>query len=101
MKRNIRFNTTIFLSLVVLMTFACKKKENAVESQSFTEESHDYTSDESASKIDHIKFTDVTSEAGIDFKHVTGAFGKKWMPETIGSGGGFLDYNNDGFVHIF
>jgi hypothetical protein len=46
------------------------------------------------------RFTDVTEEAGIDFVHETGAFGRKWMPETMGSGGGFLDYDGDGLPDL-
>src|SRR5437660_1066469 len=42
-----------------------------------------------------IEFTDVTAQAGIHFKHNSGAFGKKYLPETIGSGCAFLDYDND------
>ncbi len=37
-----------------------------------------------------IEFTDVTAQAGIRFKHNSGAFGKKYLPETIGAGGAFL-----------
>lgn len=48
-----------------------------------------------------ISFVDVTEKAGLgDFVHQTGAFGKKWMPETFGSGCGFVDYNNDGWQDI-
>src|SRR5678816_2060595 len=47
-----------------------------------------------------IEFTDVTTEAGIHFKHNSGAFGKKYLPETIGSGGAFIDYDNDGWQDI-
>jgi enediyne biosynthesis protein E4 len=47
-----------------------------------------------------IEFIDVTAEAGIRFKHNSGAFGKKYLPETIGSGGAFLDYDNDGWQDI-
>src|SRR3954453_14085386 len=47
-----------------------------------------------------IEFTDVTSEAGIRFKHNSGAFGKKYLPETIRAGGAFLDYDNDGWQDI-
>src|SRR5918996_3941381 len=47
-----------------------------------------------------IEFTDVTAEAGIRFKHNSGAFGKKYLPETIGSGCAFLDYDNDGWQDI-
>jgi len=48
-----------------------------------------------------VEFTDVTTEAGIRFKHNSGAFGKKYLPETIGSGAAFLDYDNDGWQDIF
>ncbi len=44
---------------------------------------------------------DVTEEAGIHFVHINGARGDKWMPETVGSGGGFLDYDGDGWLDIF
>ncbi len=47
-----------------------------------------------------IEYTDVTAEAGIHFKHNTGAFGKKYLPETIGSGCAFLDYDNDGWQDV-
>jgi enediyne biosynthesis protein E4 len=43
-----------------------------------------------------VAFTDITREAGIDFVHVNGSTGEKLMPETIGSGAAFLDYDNDG-----
>ena len=33
---------------------------------------------------------------GVDFTHVTGALGKKWMPETMGGGVAVLDYDGDG-----
>ena len=47
-----------------------------------------------------IEFTDITAQAGIHFKHNTGAFGKKYLPETMGSGVCFLDYDNDGWQDI-
>ena len=46
-------------------------------------------------------FTDVTNVAGLgDFRHETGASGNKWMPETLGAGGGFVDYDGDGWVDV-
>lgn len=48
-----------------------------------------------------IVFTDVTEEAGLGgFQHKTGAFGEKWFPETMGAGGGFLDYDSDGVLDV-
>ncbi len=46
------------------------------------------------------QFTDITREAGIDFVHNTGAYGKKYLPETMGSGCAFLDYDTDGWQDI-
>ena len=43
-----------------------------------------------------VKFTDVTTAAGINFKHYTGSYGEKLLPETMGSGAAFFDYDNDG-----
>jgi len=43
-----------------------------------------------------VHFTDITEQAGIDFVHVNGAFGERLMPETIGSGAAFFDYDRDG-----
>ena len=47
-----------------------------------------------------IEFTDITAQAGIHFKHNSGAFGKKYLPETMGSGVCFIDYDNDGWQDI-
>jgi enediyne biosynthesis protein E4 len=41
-------------------------------------------------------FTDVTQKAGIQFRHDSGAFGKKYLPETMGAGGAFFDADGDG-----
>ncbi|HEY1677819.1 MAG TPA: CRTAC1 family protein [Candidatus Sulfotelmatobacter sp.] len=45
-------------------------------------------------------FTDVTKTAGIQFQHNSGAFGGKFLPETLGSGCAFFDYNRDGWQDI-
>ena len=44
--------------------------------------------------------TDVTAAAGIQFNHHSGAFGGKFLPETLGSGCAFLDYDGDGWQDI-
>ena len=43
-----------------------------------------------------IRFTDITAEAGIDFEHRTGAYGERLLPETMGGGVAFFDYDKDG-----
>ena len=46
------------------------------------------------------RFTDVTATAGIQFQHNSGAYGGKLLPETLGSGCAFLDYDADGWQDI-
>ena len=48
-----------------------------------------------------VRFTDVTDAAGIRFRHVNGAAGRKLLPETMGSGVAVLDYDRDGRPDLF
>src|ERR1700680_4352223 len=48
-----------------------------------------------------VTFRDVTQQAGLHFIHNNGAFGKKFLPETLGPGVAFIDYDNDGWPDIF
>ncbi len=48
-----------------------------------------------------VTFTDVTAAAGIKFRHSSGAFGRKYLPETMGSGVAFLDIDADGWQDVF
>ena len=50
----------------------------------------------SAAEIPYVRFTDITREAGITFIHENGAYGDKFLPETMGGGVAFFDYDNDG-----
>ena len=43
----------------------------------------------------------MTAAARITFRHNYGAFGKKYLPETMGSGFAFFDYDNDGWLDMF
>ncbi len=47
-----------------------------------------------------VRFTDVTSAAGIHFTHNAGRSGKKWLPETMGPGCAFFDADGDGWLDI-
>ena len=54
-----------------------------------------------AEVLPSVKFVDVTKDAGITFVHNNGAFGDKLLPETMGSGVAFLDYDGDGDQDLF
>ncbi len=47
-----------------------------------------------------VQFADVTRAAGIRFQHQNGAAGRRFLVETMGSGGAFLDYDGDGWQDI-
>jgi len=47
-----------------------------------------------------VVFTDVTAQAGIRFVHNAGRTGRKYLPETLGSGCAFFDADGDGWVDI-
>jgi hypothetical protein len=47
-----------------------------------------------------VQFAEATSSSGIKFVHNSGRAGKKFLPETMGSGGAFVDLNGDGWLDI-
>lgn len=49
-----------------------------------------------AASLPDLPFADITESAGLTFVHENGATGKKLLPETMGGGCAFLDYDNDG-----
>jgi hypothetical protein len=62
----------------------------------FTRRSPPLTSERMEAEIPQAGFKDITAEAGIRFVHNNGAYGEKLLPETMGSGVAFLDFDNDG-----
>jgi hypothetical protein len=54
------------------------------------------TTQRKAMPVPEVKFTDVTTAAGIAFTHFNGAAGSKLLPETMGSGVAVIDYDHDG-----
>jgi hypothetical protein len=70
----------LFLALALTLTSAAQSQKPATPSP--------------------IRFEDITRSAGIHFNHNNAASGKKWLPETMGSGVAFIDYDNDGYQDI-
>ena len=50
--------------------------------------------------VGQVTFRDITRQAGITVVHNSGATGKKWLPETMGAGAAFIDYDNHGYPDI-
>src|SRR5881394_2236816 len=49
-----------------------------------------------AAELPKVKFTDITAASGITFTHANGVSPEKLLPETMGAGVAFLDFDNDG-----
>jgi hypothetical protein len=84
--------STVALAVVTLLViggavwfFLVRKKESHPDVASAGDES----------------FVDVARESGIDFVHENGAGGKRFMPEIMGGGAGWLDYDGDGFYDLY
>ena len=45
-------------------------------------------------------FKDITRDSGITFQQETGAYGEKLLPETMGGGVAFFDYDGDGIPDL-
>ena len=52
-------------------------------------------------EVPQVQFVDVTAASGIRFRHVNGAKGDYHLPETVGAGGAFFDYDDDGALDLF
>ena len=54
-----------------------------------------------ASVLPDVRFIDITKESGLHFVHNNGALGEKLLPETMGAGVAFIDYDGDGDPDLF
>ena len=78
---SLRANTKSFLLTHLLLAISCLIHPSGAETR--------------------IHFTEQTQQAGIHFKHTNSASQHKYLPETMGAGGLFFDYNNDGHLDIY
>lgn len=92
-----------FLLGLLLLGSACKQGPNAPaapQTETVTQSPSPTPTPPPPRPTGPIEFSDVTAQAGVRFKHNSGAFGKKYLPETIGVGCAFIDYDNDGWQDI-
>ena len=98
-----RIRRALRISLVVagaiaagaLALFWLTTRERAVDAPAEHQPAGPNLSPARVSVIPALAFTDITSEAGIEFVHEAGAYGERLLPETMGGGVAFLDYDND------
>lgn len=99
---NARGRAVLAAGLIAPAAISCGGDESGGdEPPSYTETRPDFAARQGGDASTSIRLTDVTAAAGIDFVHATGAFGEKWMPETMGSGVVVLDYDGDGWPDLF
>jgi hypothetical protein len=102
-----RLSLALFLMLLPIAIAGCKSKSAQLSPEPSTESaeppqpvSQPASVSAPARPSGPITLTDVTAQAGIRFKHNSGAFGEKYLPETMGSGVCVIDYDNDGWQDI-
>ncbi|MDE2662251.1 MAG: CRTAC1 family protein [Gemmatimonadota bacterium] len=98
---NARRAGPLSIGLLAAATACGPDESEDAEAPSYTQTRPSFTAREGSDATTSIRFTDVTAAARIDFVHATGAFGEKWMPETMGSGVVVLDYDGDGWPDLF
>ncbi|MBM3839223.1 MAG: CRTAC1 family protein [Verrucomicrobia bacterium] len=95
--RAFRWSFVAFVALAALLAgvwFLLKRKP-APAAPKVTQITAPVTRPIMLAEIPQARFTDITAEAGIKFAHHNGAYGEKLLPETMGSGVAFFDFDND------
>lgn len=95
----------LLLVVAVIAATGCRREEEKkIDAATYAAPKIDaasYTTARDAAVVSPIVLRDVTAGSGVAFTHTTGAFGAKWMPETVGSGVVVFDANGDGHLDLF
>ena len=86
----------IAILIIATATVLALKRKPASPPPQLTEMAVPVVPDRPQAEIPVAGFTDITKEAGINFVHNNGAYGEKLLPETMGGGVAFFDFDNDG-----
>jgi hypothetical protein len=87
--------------VIALGIYAWKNRTPEKPEEKVTEISVPEVQDRQPASVPMVSFSNITEEAGIGFRHINGAYGDKLLPETMGGGVAFLDYNQDGAQDLF
>ena len=90
----------VLMGLVIAGSYWYLKPKREVVVEEPTEIAKPEGREKSVVSAPRVKWTDITAQSGLNFVHTSGAKGDKLLPETMGSGCAFLDYNNDGHQDI-
>jgi len=96
--RAFRWSIVALLAMIALAVGAIwfAKRKPAAAPAKLTSITAPVAAQRTAAQMPTVAFTDITKEAGVSFVHNNGAYGDKLLPETMGSGVAFLDFDNDG-----
>ena len=83
------------LAIAIIAVLLIKNRERQALRHETTLNAPDLPA-KAVAEIPDATFTDITTSSGISFKHFNGATGEKLLPETMGGGVAFLDYDADG-----
>jgi hypothetical protein len=86
----------VAIGLVVLGVVMFLQRKPAPPPVQQTKLTAPVASERAPAEIPTARFTDITAAAGITFAHNNGAYGDKLLPETMGGGCAFFDFDNDG-----
>jgi len=94
----VRRSLVVFVIFAVLFggaVFLLKRKPSPAPPQ-ITKYDAPVSPERPQAEIPVAKFKNITTEAGITFVHNNGAYGEKLLPETMGGGVAFFDFDSDG-----
>ena len=86
----------VLLAVIAAGAIWLAKRKPAARPAKVTSITAPVAAKQAAAEMPAVKFSDITKEAGITFVHNSGAYGDKLLPETMGSGVAFLDFDKDG-----
>lgn len=99
------FKWSVVILVVIIAggagAFFYLKRKPPMEPQKLTELTAPRLPPSAVNEIPAVRFTDITEDAGITFVHNNGAYGDKLLPESMGGGVAFLDYDADGDPDLF